>query len=730
MQRKWFFKNRGRSIALVFLLSLLLSLGAVMPAVAQDSMVRNCSVVEGTQLIAPQVVAGDATGFFLRQDQKLWGWGKNDYGQVGNGEIITGGDPRNGQQPPVLLTDEGFNQGFKHVASGRWHSLGVKNDGTVWGWGNNEKGQLGQMAAQNHSSPQQIPGLQDMTAVAGGEFFSLALDKDGYVWAWGNNTDNELGRGSLESQSNTPEKVKGLGGDGYLDNVKAIACGRFHGLALKNDGTVWAWGGGGNWGVLGNGEDFSDEIYPVQVLNLSDVKSIEAGDHFSLALKNDGMVWAWGARHYVGRLGDGLTDETENHSSIPVQVHGFYNLGYLSDVKAITCGETHSLAVKKDGKVWAWGYNYGALGDGEDDASSTPVETKDITDVVSIAAGCEYSLALKNDGTVWGWGTNDSFQLGIEQHDNYLPVQVEGIPQLARPLTGLSVQMADGSGPAQLLTCFTPNTTGYTMTVENPLEAVKITPTPVAGATAVVKVNGTEQNDGIVNLVVDPGLNKVEIVVSEEGKDDLTYTIEIKRLRLAEPLTGLSVKGKADGSGIEYLTGFAGNTFTYRTEVENTVDVVKVVPTAVAGTTAVVKLNGAVQSGGVVNLAAGWNPVTVEVTQPDRTKRSYSLDIGRKPSWQQGYDNWPVEASKNWNVQFNKPVNTATAADNIYVTAADGNRVQVELNWSDGNKKVTVKPQQNYSLGARYTLHIKTSLQDADGTALKTAVAMPFVIKP
>ncbi|MDD2421040.1 MAG: hypothetical protein PHU78_02660, partial [Heliobacteriaceae bacterium] len=424
-----------------------------MPAVAQDPMVRNCSVVEGTQLIAPQVVAGDATSFFLRQDQKLWGWGQNDYGQVGNGEIITEGDPRNGQQPPHLLTNEGFNQGFKHVASGRWHSLGVKNDGTVWGWGNNEKSQLGNMSSQPHSSPVQIPNLQDMTAVACGEFFSLALDKDGYVWAWGNNTDNELGRGSQEPSSNTPQRVKGQGGGGYLDNVKAIACGRFHGLALKYDGTVWAWGIG-NDGNLGNGEDYSDEIYPVQVLNLSDVKSIEAGDHFSLALKNDGTVWAWGSRHHVGCLGDGLTDDTEGFSSIPVQVRGLYNLGYLSDVKAITCGENHSLAVKKDGKVWAWGDNYGALGNGEQDASSTPVETKDITDVVSIAAGCGYSLALKNDSTVWGWGDNMSFQLGIDRHDISIPVQVEGIPLLARPLTGLSVQMANGSGPAQLLTCF------------------------------------------------------------------------------------------------------------------------------------------------------------------------------------------------------------------------------------------------------------------------------------
>lgn len=86
-------------------------------------------------------MAGYATSFALRQDQKLWGWGKNDYGQVGNGDIIEGGDQRNGQMPPVLITNEGFNQGFKQVARGERHSLGVKNDGTVWGWGDNQDGQ-------------------------------------------------------------------------------------------------------------------------------------------------------------------------------------------------------------------------------------------------------------------------------------------------------------------------------------------------------------------------------------------------------------------------------------------------------------------------------------------------------------------------------------------------------------------------------------------------------------
>ncbi|MBP7331204.1 MAG: cadherin-like beta sandwich domain-containing protein [Firmicutes bacterium] len=495
---------------LVLFLSLLLSFGAVMPAAAQESLVRECNQMKGTQLIEPQVAAGDATSFFLRQDQKLWGWGHNSYGQAGNGEFIPEVTEEIYQPTPFLLTkDGGFNQGFKQVAGGRWHSLAVKNDGTVWGWGDNQYGQLGNLDPKPHSTPLQIPDLQDIKAVACGEFFSLALDKDGFVWAWGHNASNELGRGGSAQYYKTPQQVKGLGGSGYLDNVKAIACGRFHSLAIKNNGTVWAWGDG-TWGNFGNGEDFPDEIYPVQVLNLTNVTSITAGNYFNLALKNDGTVWAWGGRE-SGQLGDG---EEDGFVNAPQPVKGLNGLGNLGGIKAITSGINHSLALKNDGTILAWGGNYGRLGDGTDEGATTPVATKNLTGVLAIAGGAAHSLAWKNDGTVWGWGDNASYQLGIEEHDNLLPVQVTGIPLLARPLTGLSVQAADGSGPAQLLTCFKPDVTGYEMIVENPLEAVKITPAAVSGATAVVKLNGAEQSDGIVNLAVDPGLNKVEMVSS------------------------------------------------------------------------------------------------------------------------------------------------------------------------------------------------------------------------
>ncbi len=285
--RRWGAAN-CKPVALLLFLCMLFCLGITVPASAQNSMVRNCSIIEGSRLVSPQVAAGQYHSLALRQDGKLWGWGNNSCGQVGNGGTTVGSV----QTKPALVAEEGFLD----IAAGYQHSLALKSDGTVWTWGANDESQLGDIGPGNHPVPKQIPNLSGVVAIDCGDYFSLALKNDGTVWAWGKNDYNQLGAGSPVSMSYYPQQVKGTEGSGYLGNVKAIACGSVHSLALKNDGTVWAWGAG-SWGNLGNGEDFSDSIYPVRVSNLTGVKSIDAGSYFSLALKNDGTVWAWGSRN-------------------------------------------------------------------------------------------------------------------------------------------------------------------------------------------------------------------------------------------------------------------------------------------------------------------------------------------------------------------------------------------------------------------------------------------------
>ncbi|MGO4375338.1 RCC1 domain-containing protein, partial [Paenibacillus sp. MCAF20] len=267
------------------------------------------------------------------------------------------------------------------------------------------------------TSPVQVNNLNSVEAIASGHYHNLAVKSDGTVWAWGWNIHGQLGDGS-RTDRDTPVQVQGLG------SVVDVAAGHLHSVALKSDGTVWAWGSNelGQNGVPG-GLIIYDGPYttpyrdtPVQVQGLDSVVAIAAGYSHSLALKSDGTVWAWGYNS-SGQLGDAST--TTRYT--PVQVT---NLGSVS---AIASGDSHTLAMQSDGTVWSWGHNYsGQLGDGSTTSSSSPVQVSELDSVSSISTNDgSHSLAVKSDGTVWAWGDNYSGQLGDGTTINrYSPVQV------------------------------------------------------------------------------------------------------------------------------------------------------------------------------------------------------------------------------------------------------------------------------------------------------------------
>ena len=250
-------------------------------------------------------------------------------------------------------------------------------------------------------------------SISAGTFHSLAICNDSTVSAWGLNQWGELGIDLLNYESNIPVKVNAL------NQVIAVAAGRNHSLALKNDGTVWAWGDNAI-GELGQGTLTVGSTVPVQVKGLTNIKAITAGGYyFSLALKNDGTVWAWGNNNY-GQLGNG----TYTNSNKPIQVIG------LLDVVAISEGNAHCLALKKDGTVWAWGYNmFGQLGIGGQINSSIPIQVSSLTGVVAVSAGRDHSLALTVNGTVLGWGINTYGQLGDPNTyiAHLIPVLINGL---------------------------------------------------------------------------------------------------------------------------------------------------------------------------------------------------------------------------------------------------------------------------------------------------------------
>lgn len=373
-------------------------------------------------------------------------WGGNTLGQLGDGTTTN-------KFTPVEIPGLGR---LVSIAAGLFHTLAVKDDGTVWAWGDNRFGQLGDGTTSNKSTPVQVTGLTSVVAVAAGPFHSLAVKSDGTVWAWGLNYSGELGDGTTTNRLTPVQvpgltdviAVAGGGGAYVLITATVTPACYEHSLALKKDGTVWAWGSN-RYGELGDGTTTAKST-PVQVVGLggsgylTGVVAIAAGGHHCLALKSDGTVWAWG-KGTEGQLGNNAA----SNSATPVQVVGPGGVDYLTGIIAIAAGSYYatsvgalvgySLALKSDGTVWSWGANYyGELGDGTTSSKSTPVNVSGLTDVTAIVGARGgylgdntprggFSLAVKSDGTIWSWGLNNSGQLGDGTTSNRLtPVKVSG----------------------------------------------------------------------------------------------------------------------------------------------------------------------------------------------------------------------------------------------------------------------------------------------------------------
>jgi alpha-tubulin suppressor-like RCC1 family protein len=293
--------------------------------------------------------------------------------------------------------------------------------GAVIDWGYNAQGQLGNNSTTSSSTPVAPQGLPaPVISVSGGNEYSLALLADGSVWAWGYNNHGAIGNGLINSVIYTnPVKTN-------IKGVIALASGGYHALALKSDGSVWAWGYGGN-GTLGYGLTINTGT-PQPVLNtdfsaVKGVKAIAAGNDFSLLLKNDGTVWAFGSNNY-GQLGLGNTSSRYNPVQVPLS----------GTVTAVSAGGYHSLALKSDGTVLAWGRNdYGQLGDGSSTINrTTAVPVAGLSNITGLGAGGFHSLAVKNDGTAWAWGLNDNAQLGTGNIINQnTPVQIPTLRGIA-----------------------------------------------------------------------------------------------------------------------------------------------------------------------------------------------------------------------------------------------------------------------------------------------------------
>ena len=338
--------------------------------------------------------------------------------------------------PVALATQPSAPAASVRDIAGNRFAVAVRGDGSVVAWGRAPGGALAV------PTPVPLPGLAQRVAV--GESSAYVLLEDGTVVAWGENDEGQLGNGPSGSNkplgtypkpSTTPVKVTDLA------NVIAVAAGSKHAMALRNDGTVWAWGAREN-GAIGDGGAKPGSLRvlsaaaPVAVRGLEGIRQIAAGPMHNLALTRDGKVMAWGSNG-AGELGVGTRDTAWT----PVEVPG------LANIVAIAAGSGQgnygvSAAVRQDGTFWVWGSGSSAMmGNGVRNPTPDepggrnlqPLQVKGITAAKDAAVGAGHIAALLNDGSVRAWGMNGYGELGLGATSGYevVPVKVPGLTNVA-----------------------------------------------------------------------------------------------------------------------------------------------------------------------------------------------------------------------------------------------------------------------------------------------------------
>ncbi len=395
----------------------------------------------------------------VKGDGTLWAWGYNGYGQLGDNTTAD-------KVYPVAVSGIGANT-VVDLAGGFNHSAVVLSNGTVWAWGYNGYGQLGNGTVANSSVPVAMSGISTAVEVETGDLHTLIRMSDGTLRACGYNGIGALGDGTTTNRT-TPVVCSGavgatyigtfyrtssyigadadvvcstgdngngqIGDETYINKIfftcvdltqavisLSVSSGRItegyqHTAAIRTDGTLWMWGYNGQ-GQLGNGT-ITNSLTPVQVSGgVTNWAQVSAGYYHTAAVRSDGTLWTWGYNGY-GQLGDGTT----TNRTAPVQVPG-------NNWVKVECGIHHTLALKSDGSLWAWGYNfYGQLGDGTGTNRVSPVQISSFTGWLDVSTGGYHTLAVRGNGTLCSWGYNGFGQLGDGTTlDHAVPAPVTGI---------------------------------------------------------------------------------------------------------------------------------------------------------------------------------------------------------------------------------------------------------------------------------------------------------------
>lgn len=277
------------------------------------------------------------------------------------------------------------------LSAGEMHSVYLDIQGKIWGWGDNTFHQIDESGTSCYDTPVEIVGDRTFVAVSAGGYHTLALDREGNIWSWGDNSFGQLGR------SSDTEKIDKISSD---CKFKAISAGGTHSLAVDTDGNIWAWGNAQN-GRCGNGEAESVVWEPVRITEQICYSKVSAGGMHSLALDENGAVWAWG-NNVFGQLGVGSCED----ANIPQRA------AFDGHAEVISAGLQESAWIDENNHLWTVGKH------GSVSQVSVPQVTEESTKFYTVSAGNKFGLAVDNEGNVWGWGVNEFGQLGNPQSDD------------------------------------------------------------------------------------------------------------------------------------------------------------------------------------------------------------------------------------------------------------------------------------------------------------------------
>jgi len=349
------------------------------------------------------IVGKNNSTFAIKTDGSLWGWGSNSEGQLGNGTKIR-------REIPGKI---GSSNDWAMVSVGIGHVVAIKKDGSLWAWGRNSYGQLGDGSTIEKLTPTRIGNDTDWKNVSAGGFNTTATKNDGSLWAWG---VGMLGDGTTNGK-NVPTRI----GTGF--DWQNTSGGSSFTIALKQDGSLWGWGEN-TYGQLGDGTN-TNKLFPTRIGLSNDWKTISAGGSYTVALKNDGSLWTCGSNSDC-QLGDGTI----------INKNLITRVGADTDWEVISGGISHTMAIKKDGSLWGWGNNGNRqLGlDFYITRASSPTRAGSSYDWKVVSANVYSTVALKINNSYWGWGSNYSGQLGDNTTiDKSKPTQITG------PCSALSI---------------------------------------------------------------------------------------------------------------------------------------------------------------------------------------------------------------------------------------------------------------------------------------------------